>query len=46
MIVMSVALDNLYGFQEFSSISYPKKIVRSRLLMNTSQGVLPSDTNE
>ena len=33
MIVMSVALDNLYGFQEFSlDFSYPKKIVRSPIV--------------
>lgn len=32
MIVMSVALDNLYGFREFSlDFSYPKKIVGSPL---------------
>ena len=33
MIVMSVGLDNLYGFQEFSlDFSYPKKIVRSPIV--------------
>lgn len=32
MIVMSVALDNLYGFKDFSvNFSYPKKLVRSTL---------------